>query len=411
MICAPVDDQPLHRGGWKEPTLLEERGAGLLISVSEINDCAPRYLETASAKWGITTEVGNSMDVHRVQIADPVLKRLSIGESLLDQSYSSNYNQTSKKGGFSMSKKKTRYVVPFELIKEASGGKISDESQELKLKNGEEFTDRQVGALYGSSIEFNITANVTVSPAGELYCPADSSLRQKMKPKRQFGEFAAFKEDSAVIANEVCLGRSIAELSSVDQIKLVADDFDKLTMTKVTDAFVYRDTQGQRLTFDQLMSWHNSNRSANKLIQDEKTQLIKEFGCAPSFKDGKWINPEYPEDLLSGLKEINRRLKSPTGIFVNVTLTGVHTIAKDSRYFGGKLEQDQLDELASKLNYKEHNSFYSGKVRRKTISIPIQNEGQLRSVFAVVQDKDTWRIRNTASGEQVKFHVLDIERN
>lgn len=305
-------------------------------------------------------------------------------------------------------KKKTKYVVPFKLIKEASGGLVTDEGQELKLRNGEEFTARQVGALYGSSIEFNVTATLTVSPAGDLLCPADSKIRQAMKPKKQYGEFAAFKEDSAVIANEVCLGRSIAELSSEDQIKWLSDEFDNFNLSAVTKDFEYYDNHGKKLTYDQLMSWHDQNRPANKLVQDEKNALIEKFGCSRSFKDGKWVSPEYPEELLAGLKELNSKMKNPTGIFVNVTLTGVHTIAKDSKFFGGRLSQDQLDALASKLNYKEHSSFYSGKLRKRSISVPIQNEKQLKAVFGIVQDTGRWHIHK---GNQriVEFCILDTE--
>lgn len=268
----------------------------------------------------------------------------------------------------------TKLILPAELVPDGS-----------KLKNGEEMNRAKVGAFYGSSLEWGVTAQLQYCNGKSLIAPADTELMQALKPKRVKGQFGALKEETTIISKkDLHLGKSVFELTDKEIIADLANKAEKVCSADfVTKTLQYVDSHGTSLSYEQLMNKFALSKEANARIQAEKDELIQKFGCQRSFRDGKWSSPEYPEELLKGLELLNNNVVAATGVNLIVTVSGVHTIAKDSNFFGGTMTQEQLDRLSSIYNYKECKTFYKGSLRRNKVIIPVQSVKQLKSIMSM----------------------------
>lgn len=259
-----------------------------------------------------------------------------------------------------------------------------------KLKNGNDFSDSMVGALYGSSLEYNISFSVSKSNGGDVLCPANSSLIKALKPLYQDGEFGAFKgqDGEDIISGTRELGRSVMELATEGEIRSVRKTIDRLMiLNDVTQDLVYMGLNGQKYTYQQILDLHAQHKAGNAEIQRKKDQFLADNHCLPRYVDGKMVSPKYSDFVLEGLKNLNRDVWTPTGVQLVITFTGLHTIAKDGGFAISRVDQASLDALASSLRYKENNSFFKGTLKSARISVPIQSLEQYRKITGWLLDK------------------------
>jgi len=266
-------------------------------------------------------------------------------------------------------KKRNKMVLPSDLIPE-----------DAKLKNGEEMLPRMVGAYYGSSFELNVVAEIQISNAGLLECPADQQLRTYCRPPKRKGEFGAFKSETQSVAQKQ-LGKSVFELKDEAEIRAVAKAVDNIFMVSgnTGKSLVYTDHNGHKISYAQLLQLRTAKQRDNDAVQAEKNALLGSRNCLPYMSNGVMVHPPWPEDVLQAIKAINQdKLWSPTGVNLKLTISGLHTIARDNAFYTGSLDQDGLNSLIEVLDYKEATSFFKGRVRNKSMTIPIQTLDQLK---------------------------------
>lgn len=253
-----------------------------------------------------------------------------------------------------------------------------------KLKNGEDFNASMTGAYYGSSFEWSISAQIQYCNGEDRRCPAEQKLLDICKPKHQHGEFGALKDEVQNIGPSREINRNIVELTSVEEVTSLADNLSGWSKGLHRQLPYYEgfiDGKRQAISADELMGWFKSRQEANALIQAEKTEYLKECGLEPTFNGRRWVSPKYSDSVLKELAKMNKKVSSPTGVNLIINISGIHTIARDEKFYTGSLDQNQLDELARKLDYSEHPSFYKGVVKRGRIAIPIQTVYQLNTLM------------------------------
>lgn len=266
-----------------------------------------------------------------------------------------------------------------------------------KLKNGEEMNSAMVGAYYGSSYEFSMHSQLQICNGEDVECPADPELLKICKPKYAHGEFGAFKNTEEIPGSEHEISKTIVELSSAEEIKAVRESLDQLnnipSVLKGWKRF-YKAKDGRNLGVEQILALQESHRANNDAIQREKNRFLEERGLGPYFNGKRLVNPEYPKDVLEEIKRMNKKVWTATGVNLIIQLSGTHTIARDGKYYTGKLDQAGLDNLASKLDYKEADSFVKGKLRNARICIPIQTIAQLKYILLELSTRvncpDNW---------------------
>lgn len=275
-------------------------------------------------------------------------------------------------------KKATVYQVPNSKV-----------TQNSKLQSGEEFSPKMVGAYYGSSFEYNVSMRLQYANGKNVECPASEELTKILKPKYAHGEFGAeiASENQDFPASKREIGRCLVELATIEEVRQVRQAYDRLSIpTKLTTSLDYRNVYNQQVKYQTLFDKSVQMRQHNADVQARKDQAIREAGCAPVWKDGKKISPAYPQALLDTLSSLNNELWTATGVNLVITYTGLHTIAKDSKFLTGSLDQAGLDTLAGMLDYKEVESFWKGTLRSAQISIPIQNKGHLNQAIKWLEE-------------------------
>lgn len=265
-----------------------------------------------------------------------------------------------------MSKKKKSYEIK----------ELQESAESLKLNNGDDFTAAMVGAYYGSSLEYNVSIHLQLANGGSVECPAQKQLQDSLKPKYADGEFGALKSETQDVKDsEKELGRCLVELATTEEVESVRKSIDRsMILNSLTDQLRYVDKTGKPISYTQLMWKRQERMETNRKIQAEKDKFILDHNLGPRLNEyGKLRKPEYPEFVLRELQRLNQGIWTATGVNLIITFTGLHTIAKDGNFVTGRLNQEQLDELASKYRYKETNSFYKGTLKSATISVPIQS--------------------------------------
>lgn len=271
-------------------------------------------------------------------------------------------------------KNQKKYVIPANVLPEGA-----------KLKNGEEMTPSMVGAFYGSSLEYNVSAQIRISNAGNALAPAHDDLKKLCKPKKQKGEFGAFKEDSEGWKSmDKELGKRIIELPTIKDIREVTKDIDDFMVNIENLDQQFTLTDGRKVKASELNSLFLQYKEENSKLAASKRQAVRDHGAERKFINGRVVRPEYSQELMDELIALSKNQYSRTGVDLIITISGKHTIAKDNKFFSGTLTQEQLDELSDVLNYKDHNSFVSGKILRNRLVVPIQTVNQLRAVLAHV---------------------------
>lgn len=271
---------------------------------------------------------------------------------------------------------KERYLIPQELIPGAA-----------TLQNGEPMKQTMIGAYFGSSAEVEVSYSITSSHAGNVIAKPYSDLVDKFANVPRKGEFAALKGESQILP-ETRFGERIIEITTPEQAVKMKDDIRRFMSPDngLASKLSYMGSDGKQYPYRNVMLQYNAHVLDNKSVQAEKAALIKERGYEAQFIDGKKVSPEYPEDLLESLAELSKKQWSVTGYNLRLHFKIKHTIAKDSAFFAGSLTQAQLDELAQKFDYKEHSSFWSGKLGKADIAIPVQSMSQIREILDYVQD-------------------------
>lgn len=269
---------------------------------------------------------------------------------------------------------KRSYKLPASLIQDGA-----------KLKNGNDMTPAMVGAYYGSSVELNVSIHIQKANGGNVECPADKALNEALRPKYAHGEFGAWKVDqNEVLPNsKKDVGRVLIEVATPEEINVVRKSLDRMmTLNQFTAGLKYVDKAGKWRTYQDLVNARELHRTANSEIQTRKDKFLVDAGMGPVLVDGKLKRPKYTEYVISELDKLNKDLWTATGFNLVFTFTGIHTIAKDEGFYKGRLNQQELDSLAEKLDYKENNSFWKGSLRRNEISVPIQTLQQLRDAIS-----------------------------
>lgn len=282
------------------------------------------------------------------------------------------------KGGIFVMGKRKKYFIPAEKL----------EGLPEKLQNGKtEFDSHMIGAFYGSSVEVSVSYSINKSNGDQKECYPDTALQDALTRKLRHGDFAALKSETQSVLPEVTLARTIYEVKTLEEATAMRQTVDRFMSGNIlANNLRYVTSQGQPLTYDQLMQLQASHKASNDELQKSKDKLIQDTGAVPTFYDGKWHRPQYSEELLNGLAAINRRVWSPTGYWLQLTFTVTHTIAKEGGYLTGSLTQDQLDEMASMLDYKETRSYWRGSIQRNKVSIPIQSLQHVTQVVKYVSD-------------------------
>lgn len=267
--------------------------------------------------------------------------------------------------------KRKKYFIPAPSL----------EGKPEKMQNGKDYDSHMVGAYYGSSVEVSVTYSITKSNGQVVECIPDTGLQEALSRKLQHGEFAALKSETQSILPDVVLTKSIMEVQTLEEATQMRQTIDRYM---VDNAFArqlyYYDRKGQKKTYNEIMMLHASHRAHNAQIQEEKKELIRKAGAEPVFVNKHFDRPKYSEELLDALKEKNRQIYSPTGYWLQLTFSVIHTIAKNSGYLTGSLSQDELDEMASLLDYKETKSYWRGSIRKNRISIPVQSVDHVRQI-------------------------------
>lgn len=294
-------------------------------------------------------------------------------------------------------KKVTVYKIPDNKIQPGA-----------KLNSGDEFSSRMVGAYYGSSFEYNVSIHLQYSSGGQVQCPAEKQLQDICKPKRRHGEFGAeiARENNDVPSSRSELGRAVIELANLDEVRAVRQVYDRIVTidNKLTEKLQYRESTGNVINYATLRSMAESHKETNRELQCKKDKAISDAGFARKVDaNGKRIKQVYSEELLATLGKINESVWSPTGVNLVITYSGLHTIAKDNKFYTGRASQAELDDLASKLDYKEVNSFFKGSLRSANLSVPIQTVKQLKDAISWLKSvevtlNDNWpkEVRDTA---------------
>lgn len=274
--------------------------------------------------------------------------------------------------------KRKKYFIPAQYLKDKPD----------KLANGNDFDPHMIGAFYGSSVEVSVSYSINKSNGESKECYPDTALQEALTRKLRHGDFAALKSETQSVLPEVTLSRSIYEVKTIEEAVSMRNTVDRfMSSNSLGKELRYLAWNGQNLTFDQLMNLQASHRQANLDLQKDKNKLIAETGNLPYYKDGKRYRPQYSDELLEGLAEINKKVWSPTGYWLQLTFTVTHTIAKDSGYLTGSLDQQQLDEMASKLDYKETRSYWRGSIQKNKVSIPIQSLQHVNKIVKYVSEK------------------------
>lgn len=282
-----------------------------------------------------------------------------------------------------MGKSKTHYVIPAEVWNASP--------QKFQSGDSDRCTDAAVGAFIGSSLELKVSVVGQLSNAGKIECPAHPSVRAKVRPKHRYGEFAALKEEVQDSTFVVEGGHSLYELTTVEEIKSVDSALDRFVSTDFGQQLKYSRPNGQQIGFSGLIKMREAHKGENQAVQELKDKLIEDHGCSKTMKDGKVVSPEYSQELLQELSRQNQNLWSATGVNLLIRISGKHTIAKDNNFVQGSLNQQQLDELAAKLNYKETEGFFKGSIRSRTLSIPVQSEDHIKKVLGALTEALTFK--------------------
>lgn len=276
-----------------------------------------------------------------------------------------------------MKKGQKKYLLPSDLVPE-----------DAKLQNGDEMNPHMVGAYFGSSLELNITATLQKSNAGCLVCPAYDDLQNSVKPKKQKGEFGALKSETQSVA-QYQLGKTLFEIKTVDEAIACSKVIDELKglNSEWYGNLKFETTDGMIFNATQALMIREQHKSINQKIQKEKDSLIEEAGCKPQKLNGRWVNPEYPQDLLDKLAERNSHMFSVTGVNLLIRFSGQHTIAKNGAFYKSSVNSAELDRMFEMFDYKESNSFVKGKIKYGQISMPIQTLDQLKQITKTLTDR------------------------
>lgn len=298
-----------------------------------------------------------------------------------------------------MSRKKKSYE-----IKDLQG-----KAESIKLNNGNDFTAAMVGAYYGSSLEYNVSIHLQLANGGCVECPAQKQLQESLRPKYADGEFGALKSETQDVKDSNKeIGRCLVELASTEDIESVRQSIDRsMILNSLTDQLKYVDKTGKTITYTQLMWKRHERMETNRKIQAEKDEFILKHNLGPRLNEhGRLRKPEYPEFVLRELQRLNNGVWTATGVNLIITFTGLHTIAKDGNFVTGKLNQEQLDQLASLYRYKETNSFYKGTLKSATLSVPIQTLDHLAK--AKIWLKNVGAAVNNDWPESVKKSLMTL---
>jgi len=268
---------------------------------------------------------------------------------------------------------KSRYLLPGDSVPENA-----------TMKNGDPMKVTMIGAYYGSSAEVEVSYSITSSNAGNCVAPAYSDLVDKFKNVPRKGEFAALKGESQILP-ETRFGEQVIEITSTEQAVNMKDDIRRfMAPSNLAKQLSYTTSAGGTMSYDQLMLAYKRHAVENKEVLAAKQQIIKDMGYETRFVDGKKVSPEYPDELLDKLADLSRDQWTTTGYNLRLHFKVRHTIAKDSKFYCGSLDQSQLDTLAAQFDYKDHTSFWSGKLGRADIAIPVQNMKHIQMILDYV---------------------------
>lgn len=269
--------------------------------------------------------------------------------------------------------KRTRYLLPGDKVPEGA-----------KMQNGDPMKVTMIGAYYGSSAEVEVSYSITASNAGNQLVPAYSDLEERFRNIPRKGEFAALKGESQILP-QTRFGERVIEITSTEQAIAMRDDIRRFIQpTWVDRTLVYKTSKGQPMKYSQLLASLRTHDRENKSILAQKQALIKEAGYETRFIDGKKVSPEYPQDLLDKLSSLSESQTCITRYQLRLHYKVKHTIARNSAFYTGSLNQSQLDELAAKFDYKDHNSFWSGKLGRADLAIPVQSLEHIQQILDFV---------------------------
>jgi hypothetical protein len=287
---------------------------------------------------------------------------------------------------------KIRYLLPGDSVPENA-----------TMKNGDPMKVTMIGAYYGSSAEVEASYSITSSNAGNQIAPAYSDLVDKFKNVPRKGEFAALKGESQILP-ETRFGEQIIEITSTEQAVKMKDDIRRfMAPNSLARQLSYTTSTGKKMSYDQLMLAYKQHATENKEVLAAKQQVIKDMGYETRFEDGKKVSPEYPDELLEKLADLSKGQWTTTGYNLRIHFKVRHTIAKDSKFYCGSLDQSQLDALAAQFDYKDHTSFWSGKLGRADIAVPVQSMEHIQMILDYVAAHhpivDEWK----ALGDKVQL--------
>lgn len=273
---------------------------------------------------------------------------------------------------------KCHYELPNSLVPEGS-----------KLKSGSEMVPKMTGAYYGSSLEYSVHVFLQFANGKDIECPAEDALREIVKPKYAHGEFGAeiVSENQDFPESKREISRSVVELATIEEVRAVRQTIDRwVSPQQLTGQLRYVNRNGNTITYDQLLASQKTHKAGNDEVQKRKDKYLLDHNLAPTYVGAKKVRPALPDWALAEISKLNEEVWTATGVNLILQYSGIHTIARDSNFFTGSLDQAGLDALASKLDYKEYDSFLKGTLRNARLSIPIQSKGQLRTVLNWLQE-------------------------